>query len=158
MSNLTLLIWYFLSRKNLALVTRSFSLKFLFKNANHANIEHANPNQSPKSYINRVCVFVWFCKFLMLVDRIWQTSLAWRQVRTIPFKINLPLCISPKQVNCEWNLHVYVSDWEGCKDTHVPCNDRHCMSKMKIFFSIKDIVNSGMSLILCVVCTLSLHE
>lgn len=62
LSNLTLLIWYFLSRKNLALVTRSFSLKFLLKNANHANIEHANPNQSPKSYINRVCVFVWFCK------------------------------------------------------------------------------------------------
>lgn len=85
--------------------------------------------------------FVYLCgfaKFLMLVDRIWQTSLAWRQVCTIPFKINLPVCISPKQVNCEWNLHVYVSDWEGCKDTHVPCNDRHCMSKIKIFFSIKD--------------------
>lgn len=105
--------------------------------------------------------FVYLCgfaKFLMLVYRIWQTSLAWRQVCTIPFKINLPVCISPKQVNCEWNLHVYVSDWEGCKDTHVPCNDRHCMSKIKIFFSIKDSVNIGMSLILCVVCTLSLFN
>lgn len=105
--------------------------------------------------------FVYLCgfaKFLMLVYRIWQTSLAWRQVCTIPFKINLPVCISPKQVNCEWNLHVYVSDWEGCKDTHVPCNDWHCMSKIKIFFSIKDSVNIGMSLILCVVCTLSLFK
>lgn len=142
----------------MALVTRSFSLKFLLKNANHANIEHANPNQSPKSYINRVCVFVWFCKtFIACVPNLTNISCLETSMYN-PLKINLPVCISPKQVNCEWNLHVYVSDWEGCKDTHVPCNDRHCMSKIKIFFSIKDSVNIGMSLILCVVCTLSLHE